>query len=93
MQKNVKSNSLPLSPRGSSWLFFLSYLMILATLAKYNRQRGVITWRYCEGADGSYFSIRNDGRKYPYPSKEEMRTGYAYMKNTMGFAPVDLLAV
>lgn len=68
-------------------------MQLLATLAKYNRQRGVITWRYCEGADGSFFSIRNDGRKYPYTSKDEMRTGYSHMKNVMGFAPVDLLAV
>ena len=66
---------------------------VLAVLAKYNRTRGVITWRYCEGADGTCFSLRNDGRKYSFESKDAMRQGYARMRDAMGFAPVDLLIV
>lgn len=71
----------------------MSTLSVHAVLAKHNRTRGVISWRYCEGADGSFFSIRNDGRKYPFASKEAMREGYSHMQHVMGFAPVSLLAV
>lgn len=68
-------------------------MQILATLAKHNYHRGVISWRYVQGADGTFFSIRNDGRKYPFASKEAMREGYSHMKDVMGFAPVSLLTV
>ena len=66
---------------------------ILSTLAKHNYRRGVISWRYVQGDDGSYFSIRNDGRKYPFASSEALWEGHSHMKDVMGFAPVCTLTV
>ena len=66
---------------------------ILAVLGKYNRTRGLITWRFCEEQDGTCFALRNDGRRYSYASKEEMRSSYRFMRDEYKFAPCELLVV
>lgn len=50
-------------------------MQVLSALAKFNAQRGVISWLFCQDGD-DYVAIRNDGRRYPYPSREAMREGY-----------------
>ena len=68
-------------------------MQILASLGQFHRTRGFLTWRFCEGADGSYFAIRQDGRKYAYSSKEDMRTGYAKLLKEYRYAPCCSLCV
>ena len=68
-------------------------MQVIETLAKHNYRRGVISWRYVQGADGSYFAIRNDGRKYPFASQEAFIDGIEHMRDVMGYAPVSLLTV
>ena len=68
-------------------------MQVLASLGQYHRIRGFLTWRFCEGADGSYFAIRQDGRKFPYDSKESMREGYAKLRSDYRYAPVCSLCV
>ena len=63
-------------------------MQILATLGQFNRTRGYLSWRFCEGTDGSFFALRQDGRRYPYSSKEEMRKGYAKLRTEFRYAPV-----
>ena len=64
----------------------------LATLGKYNRNRGVITWRFCKTETGEYLALRNDGRRFSYLDIDDARDGYRKMRS-LGFAQVELLAV
>ena len=66
--------------------------MHVATLAKFNRNRGVISWRFFKVDDDNCFALRGDGRRWSYINVDEMRKGYKHMVD-MGFAPCDLLAV
>ena len=63
----------------------LTMTTTLAVLAKYNKNRGVISWIFGVTANGSYQSIRNDGRVYRVNSIEELRQGYAKLRDEYGF--------
>lgn len=65
---------------------------VLAVLGQFHRTRGHLAWRFCEGADGTFFALRQDGRKFPYSSKEEMRDGYAKLRAEYRYAPCCLLS-
>ena len=62
-------------------------MTILAVLAKNNRQRGVISWSFNQDGD-NYVAIRNDGRRFPCASLQEMRDGYKHIRDDFGFARV-----
>ena len=68
------------------------HMQILATLGQFNRRRGWLSWRFCQGADGSFFALRQDGRKFAYASKEEMREGYRKLRTEFRYAPVCQIA-
>lgn len=59
----------------------------LAVLAKYNTQRGVISWRFTK-ENNTYKAIRNDGRVFPYTSIDAMRHGYRHVRDTLGFTEI-----
>lgn len=65
---------------------------VLAVLGQFHRTRGHLAWRFCEGADGTFFALRQDGRKFAYDSKESMREGYALLKAKYRYSPVCLLS-
>ena len=66
--------------------------MILATLGKFNATRGTISWRFCQDQEtGDCFALRNDGRRWSYIDKAEMRKGYKQML-TWGYAPCEIFA-
>lgn len=65
---------------------------IHAVLGQFNRTRGWLSWRFCEGANGDCFALRQDGRKYAYASKQAMRDGYRKLRREYRYAPVCLLS-
>ena len=62
-------------------------MQILAVLAKQSRNRGLISWSFQEQGD-NYVAVRNDGRQYPYASKQAMRDGYRKIRDEYGFQRV-----
>ena len=62
-------------------------MQILAVLAKQSRNRGLIAWSFQADGD-TCVAVRNDGRRYPYASKEEMRTGYKKIRDEYGYQRV-----
>ncbi len=68
-------------------------MQILATLGQHHRTRGVLTWRFIEGANGEHFALRQDGRKFAYASRDEMREGYAKLRREFRYAPCCSLTV
>ena len=65
--------------------------MHVATLGKFNRNRGVISWRFYR-TDDDCFALRGDGRRWSYIDIDDMRAGYKHMMS-MGFAPIELRTV
>ena len=64
---------------------------VVSPLAKHNRTRGVISWRFIQ-TDDDCFALRNDGRRWSYIDIDDMRQGWKTIRN-MGFAPVESLCV
>ncbi len=60
----------------------------LAVLAKYNKNRGVISWLFQVSNKGRHQAVRDDGRVYSYASVEEMRQGYRKIRDEYHFIPL-----
>ena len=65
----------------------------LAVLAKYNKNRGVISWTFQSTKSNSYQAVRDDGRIYPYTSIDSMREGYRKIRDEYHFTPLDVLHI
>ncbi len=71
-------------------------ITVVATLAKVNRNRGTITWKFITKGD-KFYALRNDDfgckqRRINYPSMQSMLEGYHYMRINYNFKPVELTA-
>ena len=62
-------------------------MQVLSVLAKHNAQRGVISWLFCQEGD-EFVAIRNDGRRFPYSSREAMREGYSLLRDKYKFVRI-----
>ena len=62
-------------------------MQVLAVLAKYNTRRGVISWAFGQ-ENGEYKAVRNDGREFHYMSREDMRSGYAKIRDEYKFVRI-----
>ena len=62
------------------------HTQVLAVLAKYNKQRGVITWTFEHNdVTNEYFAVRNDGRVIEHPTVEDMRLGFLKLRDEYKF--------
>lgn len=59
---------------------------VLAVLAKYNKNRGVISWTFEHNdVTDEYFAVRNDGRVIQHPNVEDMRAGFKKLRDEYEF--------
>lgn len=68
-------------------------MQVLATLGQFHRTRGELSWRFIEGVNGEHFALRQDGRKFAYASRDEMRHGYRKLLEEYRYAPICSLLV
>ena len=58
---------------------------VVAVLAKYNKNRGVISWTFEQSPSGACRSVRNDGRIIDHATIDEMRAGFKKLRDEYKF--------
>ena len=59
---------------------------VVAVLAKYNKQRGVISWTFKSDPDTNEFlAVRNDGRVIEHDTIEDLRLGFLMLRDEYEF--------
>ena len=63
-----------------------THTKVVAVLAKFNKQRGVISWTFeTNDVTGEFFSVRNDGRVIQHNTIEDMRLGFLKLRDDYEF--------